>query len=72
MTMTIITAATLAYDERKFKYLASFLYFCERDDRLLAFVSSAGIEKIQGIGHKKTYIIISSTFWSVKKYTKVF
>ena len=32
-------AATLAYDERRFKYLASFLYLDDIDDKLLALVS---------------------------------
>ena len=34
-------AAILAYDDRKFKYVVSFLYFCEIDDKLLAFESNA-------------------------------
>lgn len=37
---TTTTAPILAYDDRRFKYLASFLYFCDSVDRLLAFVSS--------------------------------
>jgi hypothetical protein len=41
-TITTITmAAILAYDDRKFKYVVSFLYFCEIDDKLLAFESNA-------------------------------
>ena len=35
--MTI--AAIFAYDDRRFKYLASFLYFDDSVDKLLALVS---------------------------------
>lgn len=35
------TAATFAYVERVFRYLASLRYFFDREDRLLAFVSRA-------------------------------
>lgn len=34
-------AASLAYVERVFRYLASLLYFLERLDKLLAFESNA-------------------------------
>lgn len=42
ITMTIMMAAIFAYEDFKFKYLASFLYFCESEDRLLALESNTG------------------------------
>lgn len=44
-TTTATIAAILAEEERKFKYLASFLYFDDSVDRLLAFVSNTEINK---------------------------
>ena len=38
----MMTAAILAYEDRRFKYLASFLYFCDIVDKLLAFESRTG------------------------------
>ena len=37
--ITITIAAIFAYDDRRFKYLASFLYFDDSVDKLLALVS---------------------------------
>ena len=38
--MTSTMAAIFAYDDRKFRYLASFLYFEDMSYRLLALESS--------------------------------
>lgn len=41
MTMTTTIAPILAYVDRRFKYLASFLYFCDNVDKLLALKSNS-------------------------------
>ena len=43
--ITITIAAIFAYDDRRFKYLASFLYFDDSVDKLLALVSRTETDK---------------------------
>lgn len=44
---TVAAAASLVYAELMFKKWASFLYFSDKRDKLLAFESRSGIENIE-------------------------
>ena len=43
-TMTATMAAIFAYDDRRFRYLASFLYFADTAAILLALVSNTAMK----------------------------
>ena len=45
--MIMIIAAILAYEDLRLRYLASFLYFCDNVERLLALSSNAEKRKVE-------------------------
>ena len=45
--MIMIIAAILAYEDLRLRYLASFLYFCDNVERLLALSSNAEDKKLE-------------------------
>lgn len=59
MMKNTATAASLAYVDRMFKYLASWRYFLDRLDKLLAFESNA-------VKEEEREILISSWKYFIK------